>query len=430
MSPTGFICIANAAISVAFILCYAYQLFYTVVSPLWGKDKRRTGASSLALLRQPGTASYAVLIAARNEAAVIGDLLDNLHNQCWQGALTVFVCADNCTDDTSAVATRHGAKVYCRSDNQRVGKGYALDFLLQRIQTDYGRVFDGYFVFDADNLVAPDYITEADKMLCAGYAAVTGYRNTKNYGDNWISAGYALWFLRESEFLNRSRWLLGSSAAVSGTGFAFTNALLQRLGGWHYYLLTEDLQFTADTVLTGEKIGYCPTAAVYDEQPISFSQSWRQRLRWVRGSLQVCRQYGGRLLWKAIQPGKRSFSARWGCFDMLMATMPAFLLSLTGVVCNFCAAGAALITGQGVEGTVISLAQLLGNSYLFMLALGVYTVLSQWQRIRASVTQKLWYTLTFPLFMMTYIPIAAAALFCRVQWKPIAHTRTASGISV
>ena len=46
------------------------------------------------------------------------------------------------------------------------------------------------------------YISEMNKVFCSGYDIVTGYRNSKNYGDNMISAGYALSFLREGRFLN------------------------------------------------------------------------------------------------------------------------------------------------------------------------------------------------------------------------------------
>ena len=65
------------------------------------------------------------------------------------------------------------------------------------------RLFDGYFVFDADNVLEESYIAEMNRTFSDGYEVVTSYRNSKNYGDNWISAGYALWFLRESQFLNR-----------------------------------------------------------------------------------------------------------------------------------------------------------------------------------------------------------------------------------
>ena len=69
-----------------------------------------------------------------------------------------------------------------------------------------------------------------------GYQIVTSYRNSKNYGDNWISAGYALWFLRESRYLNHARFLLGTSCAVSGTGFLFSRRVLEvtMQGGTRY----------------------------------------------------------------------------------------------------------------------------------------------------------------------------------------------------
>ena len=92
--------------------------------------------------------------------------------------------------------------------------------------------FEGYFVFDADNVLEESYIEEMDRTFSDGYEVVTSYRNSKNYGDNWISAGYALWFLRESQFLNRCRMRLGTSAAVSGTGFLSPAGHRPSRGGW------------------------------------------------------------------------------------------------------------------------------------------------------------------------------------------------------
>ncbi|HBV51616.1 MAG TPA: N-acetylglucosaminyltransferase, partial [Clostridiales bacterium] len=100
------------------------------------------------------------------------------------------VVADNCTDGTAEAALAQGAHVYRRFHNTRIGKGYALDFLIQNIYGDFGKqYFDGFFVFDADNLLAENYITEMNKIFSEGFRIVTSYRNSKNYGDNWISAG-------------------------------------------------------------------------------------------------------------------------------------------------------------------------------------------------------------------------------------------------
>ena len=63
-------------------------------------------------------------------------------------------------------------------------------------------VYDGYFVFDADNYVDPDFVKEMNATFDSGhFAALTSYRNSKNFGANWISAGYGLWFLGGGPFL-------------------------------------------------------------------------------------------------------------------------------------------------------------------------------------------------------------------------------------
>lgn len=73
-------------------------------------------------------------------------------------------------------------------------------------------------VFDADNLLSEDYISRMNETFSDGYRIITSYRNSKNYGDNWISAGYALWFLREAKYLNNARYLLGNELRSFGNG--------------------------------------------------------------------------------------------------------------------------------------------------------------------------------------------------------------------
>ena len=63
--------------------------------------------------------------------------------------------------------------------------------------------------------------------------------------------------------------------------------------------------------------------------------------------------------------------------------------------------------------------------YLLTLAAGVATVASEWRRISASWIKKLIYLPLYPLFLLSYLPISLAALFRKVEWKPIRHTSTA-----
>ncbi len=404
--------IINYVISVIFIVCYSYQFLYILV-PLFRRERPHSAERAH---------RYAVLISARNEQAVIGNLLDSIARQSYDSSLiTTFVVADNCTDETARIAREHGAVVFERFDTSRIGKGYALAYLMERIDELYpGHPFEGYFVFDADNVLEESYIEEMNRTFSDGYEVVTSYRNSKNYGDNWISSGYALWFLRESQFLNRCRMRLGTSAAVSGTGFLFSRRAIDECGGWHFFLLTEDIEFTIECVTRGWKIGYCGKAVLYDEQPTRFIQSWHQRLRWSRGYIQVFGKYGGKLI-------RGIFHGSFACFDMSMAIMPAAILSFIGIGANLTAIVLSIVAGYGLGAVLSSLGSLLVNSCLTVLIIGSITTVTEWKRIYAPAWKKVLYNFTFPLFMLTYIPISFTALFTRrVGWRHIEHTRSAT----
>ena len=402
----------NFIIATVFFVCYSYQFAYILV-PYLKKEKPHKPAE---LHR------YAVLISARNEELVIGNLLDSISAQDYPSRLVrVFVVADNCTDKTAKVARAHGAIVYERFNDKLVGKGYALEYLLDRIGEEYGDVFDAYMVFDADNLLSEDYISRMNETFSDGYRIITSYRNSKNYGDNWISAGYALWFLRESQFLNHARFNLGTSCAVSGTGFFFSRKVMESIHGWKFHLLTEDIEFSVDQIIKGQKIGFCAGAVLYDEQPVTFRQSWRQRLRWAKGYLQVFRRYGADLL-------KGAAKGSWSCFDMSMSILPAFILTALCLLANITLSVLGLMQGVGVWFAMRSLLECMGSILATLLVLGGITVASEWKRIHAPAWKKIAYTLTFPLFMLTYLPISMAALFMKVEWKPIHHSVNLSSL--
>ena len=98
---------------------------------------------------------YAILIPGRNEEPVIANLINSIKKQDYpQEYLTIFVCADNCTDNTAKVARDNGAICYEHFNPDERTKGFALKYLFEQIEKDYGiESFEGYFIFDADNLL-------------------------------------------------------------------------------------------------------------------------------------------------------------------------------------------------------------------------------------------------------------------------------------
>ncbi len=412
-----FVRVFNVCVFVAFTLMYAYQVIYAIVGFIYRKPVHND---------TPPKAfhKFAVIIAARNERTVIGHLITSIQNQNYpKDALDVIVIADNCTDDTAEICRQKGAIVYERNDTAKIGKGYALDFLFKAMMANGTfDAYEGYCVLDADNLLDENFIAEMNKMFDGGHRILTSYRNSKNYDDNWISAGYALWFMREARYLNNPRMRLGSSCAISGTGFLVHRDIIAKNNGWKHHLLTEDIEFTIDSVIHGEKIGYCEYAVLYDEQPTTMRQSWDQRLRWAKGFYQVIGNYGGRL-WKNIFTSRRKALP---CFDMFMTVAPAYLVTLLTILINFSIYIASFCTpqiGDAVRvATGSAIFSALGSFYAMFMLMGTLTVITEWHKIKATAWKKIWYLILFPVFLFTYVPISVIALFKKVVWRPVEHT--------
>ncbi|MGI6046139.1 MAG: glycosyltransferase family 2 protein [Eggerthellaceae bacterium] len=415
LSQLSFVDIFNICVFLAFTICYTYQLYY-IFQVLTHKSKTLTAKKNH---------RYAVVISARNESAVIGDLLHSIHMQNYpQELIDVFVIADNCTDNTADVARAAGATVFTRFNTEYVGKGYALDYGFKQIRSHYGdRGYEAYFVFDADNVLDVNYFREMNKTFDNGAKASTSYRNSKNFNSNWISAGYAVWFIREAKFLNQARLNLNTSCAISGTGFFIAADIIEKAGGWKWHLLTEDIEFSASSILQGIRIAYCPTAILYDEQPITFRDSWNQRFRWAKGFYQVFGRYGARLFTGMFTSPK---GKRFACYDMLMTIAPGMLLSIIAITFNaiilFLGFTGAMSTGMMLTSSLSSIFFCVFNYVLFMFILGVLTTFVEWDSIRGTTAQKIRSMFTFPLFMLTYVPIALVALVKKCEWKPIRHS--------
>ena len=394
----------NAVLYILLTLFYFYQGVYVLIA-LIGKKKKNNIKEDNAALHK-----YAFIIAARNENAVIGNLIDSIKNQNYPKELIdVIVVADNCTDNTAEISRQHGAIVYERFNNILVGKGYAMDYVFNKIKEEHGdyTCYDGYFVFDADNVIDVNYVKEMNKVFDSGYKVVTSYRNSKNY---------------DTKYLNNPRMMIKTSCAVSGTGYLVDSSIIKKNHGWKCNLLTEDIEFTVTNILDGEKVGYCGSAMFYDEQPTTFRQSWNQRMRWTKGFYQVLFKYGKDLFITMFKE-KRMFIS---CYDMIMTLAPATLLTLGTILLNIvlllCSGFNPVLFKQIFRPTILAILFGFFNFYMMLLVIGLITLITEWKKILAPGRKKILYLFSFPLFIATYIPISIVALFKKVEWKPIPHT--------
>jgi len=421
---------------------------------------------------------YAIVIAARNEEKVIGNLLDSIKNQDYPSEyIDVFVVADNCTDKTAEIVREKGAVCYERFDSERRTKGFALQFLFENIKKDYGiEAYEGYFVFDADNLLSPDYVSRMNEAFDEGEKIITSYRNTKNFDENWIAFSYAIHWLRTIRIRHRARSVLRLATNIQGTGFLFANELVK--DGWNYTSLTEDRAFTADAVAHGYPISYCDAAMFYDEQPTSLKVALRQRLRWSKGHLLAFVEIGP-YLFKNIFVGncykdktkkepmtKKRFvegiRQRFASYDVLVHCFPSavvkvFLWLIVPIIIGACFSYTNGITDwvlldpakniltralSWIFGTnpinmtpgftamvttvgVVVLWNLLSriNYHIKHMFMAAYVLFTERNRIiKMPLRKKILYSITWPVFDIIGRWTTYVALFKKVEWKPIPHT--------
>ena len=430
----------------------------------------------------PQTKKYGIVIAARNEELVIGNLVDSLHEQTYpKDKFQVFVVADNCDPDdrTAEIAREHGATVYERHCPEKARKGWALEYLFENIEKDYGiKSFDGYLFFDADNVVSRDYLERMNEAFSTGVDGVFGYRNSKNFEQNWISAHYSIHFMRSSKNLHRPRGRLNLGTHIAGTGYLLSSDMLK--DGWHYSCLTEDTQATMDFAVQGKRIEYCEAAEFYDEQPYQIKVMLRQRLRWAKGRMACFFRYGARLFIGLVKIFKASkvkecspklFNYEKGVFKTLSFRKKiGFIINRIGDLCTYlvdifaipfkfiaknytnfdmifyllpisfikrmvwigfyiaefcigCYFGTLLADGMLPVFTAL-IGALFGTlpSYIRSIISGVIVVIREWKHIHCPNKFKLaFYLITWPLHDMIYPFICFASLFMHVTWKPIKH---------
>lgn len=235
---------------------------------------------------------FAVVIPAHNEENVIAESLRSIIDCNYPKDLfNVFVIADNCTDSTAELAREAGARVLERHDETLRGKQHALKWAFQQINL---REYDAVVILDADNHVHPEFLRVLDDELQKGHRVIQGYVETKNPCDSWVTANYAYMFWYTCR-VQMARTLLGLSAWLAGTGLCISTEVLRRVG-WNVCTMTDDVEYTCQLILAGERVVFAQDAIVYDQKPVNLADSMRQRLRWIRGQTQVSLKYIPRLL--------------------------------------------------------------------------------------------------------------------------------------
>ena len=283
-------------IDVYLVFFMLYFLFFVLLG-LWTKKNT---------FSRPPEQRFAVIVPAHNEEPVIANLLDNLKELDYpQHLYDIVVIADNCQDKTAEIASRLGARVITRFNDRKKGKGHALRYCFQRLGILSGESeYDAVVIIDADNLVETNFLKAMNSRLLGGERLIQSYLDSKNPSDSWVAATFSMVFWINNRFNLLSRYNVGFSSVLMGTGMCISSSVLEEVG-WDTKSLTEDLEFSVQALTHGIKTAYAYETKIYDEKPAGLWASCRQRLRWARGQLTVAFQYIPQLLkeaWKRKSP--------------------------------------------------------------------------------------------------------------------------------
>ncbi|MBQ9832105.1 MAG: glycosyltransferase family 2 protein [Clostridia bacterium] len=400
----------GVVIGILFVLCYFHTNIYMIITLLFNPETKKAKKNH----------RYGFIICARNEEAVIGNLISSIKAQDYpQELINIYVMADNCIDNTATCARMAGAtKVFERFNKEKVGKGYALEALFDELLKDEEAMkCEGFFVFDADNTLNKNYTARMNDVFDNGARIATGYRCASNFKDGFIATANGYYFMRDCFVMHRARTIIGASTMVTGTGWLMSSDIIKKENGWHYVCLAEDSEFITEQVLKGEKSVYCHDAIFYDEQPITFSQSWKQRKRWLKGTVQVTNRYFKELL-KGIFKSENRFT----CYDFFVSAVSYVYLTAIGGIVGIASCIFNMLTASSVLQAILIALGYLGGLYSAFIFMALVPVLGCWKRVPLSAGKKILYLLMFPAFVATYIPLAVIALFSKdVKWEPIAH---------
>lgn len=236
-------------------------------------------------LKTDGTATmrrFCLLIPAHNEALNIGTVAARLHDLDYPASLfTVVVIADNCDDETAALARQNGAEAMERTDTEKRGKGYALEWALQTLLHDPRR-FDAFVFLDADSFLSPNFLREMDAHLADGHEAIQGRYDVENVSDTWRTKMMACALALAHYVKPLGRNTLGWSDGLKGNGMCFSRGVMERVP-WSGESITEDIEYTLRLVTANVRIVFAPNAVVRAQMPTSGSQAATQRKRWEGG---------------------------------------------------------------------------------------------------------------------------------------------------
>ena len=264
-----------------------------------------------------------LVVSAKNEEAVIGDLVKGLDQIDYPNTrYELWVVDDNSSDRTYEILQAlkpdyPQLKVYRRSESSQGGKSGALNDVLPLTK---GEILG---VFDADAIIAPTLLRSVVPFFKEEkLGAVQVRKSITNGNTNFLTQGQQAEMTLDA-FIQQQRVATGGLGELRGNGQFVRKKALEHCGGWNELTITDDLDLTFRLQLSGWDIDLLSSPPVQEEGVTRVKALWHQRNRWAEGGYQRYLDYWPLLANNQLGANKT--------FDMVMFYLTQYALPTAAI---------------------------------------------------------------------------------------------------
>ena len=292
---------------VGFVILCACMVVYGLYSLAATKYQKRKLKKHPIVVNENFKPFVTVMIPAHDEESVISNTVENILKMNYPN-FEVIVIDDRSSDNTASVikdleAKHEQVRALIREKDAFPGKSAVLN---DAFKIAHG---EAILVFDADATVEPDFLNKLVPHLePADVGAVQARKIIRNKDVNFLTRCQNNEYTFDA-YLQVSRDAIKGAVELRGNGELIKRKALEDIDGWNNYTITDDLDMSTRLHIKGWDVRFCPDACVYEEGIVYVLPLFRQRRRWLEGTIRRYLEYFA----AAMKSKKMSLRAR---FDM------------------------------------------------------------------------------------------------------------------
>ena len=275
------------------LLC-TFMFIYALFMNLSYKLKKRKLQKYPQIINENYKPFVTVMVPAHNEETVITNTVENILQMNYEN-FDVIVIDDRSTDNTATVIKNLEQKyekvtALIRSTDAFPGKSAVLN--------DAFKIAKGeaILVFDADATVEPDFLSKLIPYLePKDVGAVQARKVIRNKNQNLLTRCQNNEYTMDTHF-QVGRDSVKGAVELRGNGELIKRQALEDINGWNNYTIVDDLDMSTRLHIKGWDVRFCPEAIVYEEGISYIRPLYRQRRRWLEGTIRRYLEYAGDVL--------------------------------------------------------------------------------------------------------------------------------------